>query len=489
MPTPFWMTHVESLKQALAQKDRAATNAAMTALLDANAPIGQQWLQMSELMRMSGEITLAHRAMDAFVNAMRGSAQAQYSRVVLLTQTGRLAEAHDLLATLPANVPDPAGHAYVLGNTAATLGRFDEARTLLRRAVTLRPGWGAAWLTLASSVDFSKDQALLDALMADERAAQKMHDLDRASYHFAQGKALSDQKDSETAFTAFEAGARLFHRNLPYQRSHDDANAAEAMRGWTPSLIDQANARVIRDTSRPIFVTGLPRSGTTLVEQILASHSAVADGGELNIAQHLPVRIGSASGEAFAQWMEKGGNVDELAGLYLHLLGERCPAPGRIVDKTIDASRFLGTIAAALPDAPLIWMRRDPLDCAWSCYRTYFAGGVAWSYSLTDIAHHFLLEDAMCQFWQNALGERLLVVPYSDLVDAPDDWTRRILSHCGLKEEEGVHRFHETDRAVATASAMQVRRPINRDGMGVAEPYGRQMRPFLDAYKPKQAAH
>jgi hypothetical protein len=168
----------------------------------------------------------------------------------------------------------------------------------------------------------------------------------------------------------------------------------------------------------------------------------------------------------------------------LHLLSERFGATGRIVDKTIDVSRCMGLIAAALPDAPLIWMRRDPLDSAWSCFRTFFIHGVAWSYSLTDIAHHFRLEDDLMAFWKAQLGDRLLVVPYVELVEEPAAWTARLLAHCGLGEEAAAYTPHLTERTVATASSLQVRRPINRDGLNVAAPYRSHLQPFIDAYRP-----
>ena len=157
MSIPDWTAHVAALKHALAAKDRAATNAAVTALLETKAPIGQQWRQIAELMRVSGELTLALRAVEAFVDAAKGAPEARYSKVVLLTQAGRLADAHALAETLPVHIPDPAGRAYLLGNTALTMGRVEEARAYLLTALTHRPGWGPAWLTLSSSRSLRDD--------------------------------------------------------------------------------------------------------------------------------------------------------------------------------------------------------------------------------------------------------------------------------------------------------------------------------------------
>ncbi len=479
-PVPAWMPHVETLKQALAARDRKSANRAVTALLDARAPLGEQWRKLSGLMQVSGELTLAHRAIDAFIAATGNKPQARYAKVVLLTQSGRLKEAHDLLATLP-GVPEPAGHAYVMGNTAMTLGRVEEAREQLGIAVRLRPGWGPAWLTLATAVNL-RDDPLGDRLLADGPAAERQPPGDRARYYYALGKLHVDRRDPAAAFAAYAKGARLLRAETPYSRDGNAANARSAMTGYDDALLDRIRGRVTRATSRPIFVTGLPRSGTTLVEHILASHSTVADGGELNIVQHIAVAAGGVSGTVLDAHLAGGGMLDDLADLYLHLLAERFPGTGRIVDKTIDVSRCLGLIAAALPDAPLIWMQRDPLDNAWSAFRTFFIHGVAWSYRLTDIAHHFRLEDELRAFWQERLGDRLLVVPYGALIDDAETWTRRLLAHCGLEPETGNFEPHKTVRAVATASSLQVRRPINRDGLGVADPYREWLEPFVEAY-------
>jgi len=475
------------LKEAVARRDRGATNRLVTALLDGAAPLGVQWRAVAELMRVSGELALAHRAMDAFVAAAGHSPQARYGKVVLLTQSGRQREAYDLLSALPPDVPDPAGHAYVLGNTAITLGRLEEGQRLLQTALDHRPGWGAAWLTLATATRLAGGsptaRSLADRLLADRETAARQPPEDRARFQYALGKLHADRGEHAQCFAAFREGATLLRSQTRYSREGNAANARAAMSGWTDDLPPSRAA----NTNRPIFVTGLPRSGTTLVEQILASHSQVADGGELNIVQHLAVAAGGVSGDDLRRHVAAGGSPGALGELYLHLLAQRYPATGRIVDKTIDASRFLGLIAAALPDAPLIWMRRDPLDSAWSCLRTFFIHGVAWSYDLTDIAHHFRLEDALLAFWKDRLGDRLLVVPYAELVEDPAAWTARLLAHCGLAEEAAPYMPHLTERGVVTASSLQVRRPINRDGLGVAEPYRANLAAFTEAYEAYEA--
>ncbi len=470
------------LKAALGRRDRAETNRLVTVLLDGGAPLGDQWRGISQLMQVSGEWTLAHRAIDAFIASTGNAPQAAYAKVVLLTQSQRLQEAHDLLASLPDDVPDRAGHAYVLGNTAMTLGRIDEARAHLLTALKHRPGWGPAWLSLVTAGNLATDP-VGDQLIAERAVAERQGPADLARYFYALGKVHADRGDHPAAFAAFARGAALLRAETPYSRAADAANAASAMTGWSAGMFDRAQAQRSADTSRPIFVTGLPRSGTTLVEQILTSHSAVLDGGEFNMAQHLAVAVGGVSGEALDRYLAGGGTLDDLGGVYLHLLDERFGPDGRIVDKTIDVSRCMGLIAAALPDAPLVWMRRDPLDCAWSCFRTFFIHGVGWSFDLADIAHHFRLEDELMAFWKAQLGDRLLIVPYGALVDDPAGWTSRLLAHCGLSEEAGAYTPHLTQRRVATASALQVRRPINRDGLGVAEPYRQFLTPFIDEYR------
>ena len=230
MTHPTWMPQVESLKQALARHDRAAANAAIEQLLASRAQIGKHWSSISQLMQVSGELTLARRAIDAFVSEAAGSPQALYAKVVLLTQSGQLAEAHDLLLTLPVEVPDRAGRAYVLGNTALTLGRIEEARKHLGVAVRERPGWGPAWLSLATAGNLAEDP-LGDHLLADGPAAEHHAPAELARYCYALGKLHADRGDSDASFAAYARGARLLRSLTPYSLKGNTANATAAMTG------------------------------------------------------------------------------------------------------------------------------------------------------------------------------------------------------------------------------------------------------------------
>jgi hypothetical protein len=267
-----------------------------------------------------------------------------------------------------------------------------------------------------------------------------------------------------------------------YSREHDEATAAEAVNGYDAARIAALASRQSEPTGRTIFVTGLPRSGTTLVEQILTAHSAVADGAEINRLGLFARDMRGMSYDALERYVDERG-APAAARLWQHWLDERFPGPGRIVDKTVNTTRMHGIAAALLPDAPLVWMTRDPLDRAWSCFRTSFLdAAMPWSYDLADIAFHFRLEDRLLEQWRRILGERLLVVPYEGLVTDPAAWIRRVLAHCGLADEPGVYAPHENRRAVTTASLMQVRRPINRASIGAAEPYREFLAPFITAY-------
>lgn len=445
------------------------------------APMGEQWQQLAYVAADYGEFGLAREAIDLLVQGLGGSHAARYRQAEFLVDIGSLGEGLDLISALPDGEPEPFFHALTRGTLSATAGQSDSARTWLERAIDLRPRSGVAWHTLSKVTDFTREPRLYDRLvrLRDQIETAGTHDF--AFYHYALGKAYADCGEHALAFEATAIGAREIRSDFPYSREADAHEATDAVRGYDSRGIAGLANLQSEPTARTIFVLGSPRSGTTLVEQILTAHGQVSDGGEINLLRLLARESGGISRAELDAYVAREGAAS-LAQLWHHWLDERFGPHGRVVDKTHLNSRNLGLIASVLPEAPILWLKRDPLDCAWSCFRTGFLGSVPWAYDLEDIAFHFRLEDQLLAKWQAILGERLLVVPYDALVGEPVGWIRRMLSHCGLSEEPQVFAPHENRRVVTTSSALQVREPINLKGIGTAEPYREFLKPFEETY-------
>jgi tetratricopeptide (TPR) repeat protein len=473
---------VDELQRALQRQDLAALRRLIGELIAARAPMGAQWQALAQVAADVAELDLAREAIDLFVRTTGGTSAALYQKAAFLAQAGLWREADALLRTLPPSVPDPIANAYSRGIAALNLGRRDEARHCLEQVVAARPQAGTAWLGLTMAADLADEQGLADRLIAAQTAVDRGHPTDRAAYRHALGALLAARGEHARAFAAFAGGAEQMKALAPFDLAADRRQAEDAVRGYDAERIADAAQAQTEPTGRTIFVSGLPRSGTTLLEQALTAHSAVGAGAEIGALAVLASEVGGASHAALERHVASGGAAP-AARLWHRWLDERFGPMGRVVDKSVDTGRYLGLVAALLPDAPLVWTTRDPLDRAWSCFRTNFMGGaVAWSYDLRDIAAHFRLEDHLLAQWQQILGDRLLIVPYEALVTDPEGWIRRVLDHCRLPVEQAAFAPHENHRAVATASMMQVRRPINRSGIGSAAPYRTYLAPFIDAY-------
>lgn len=468
------------LKDRMAAHDRAGINAAAIALIDQRAALGPQWAAVATLLQHHGEHRAALRALDTWLTADGPQPRILFARAATLARAGRPAEAREQLDRLARDFPDTVGNAYLRGTIATNLGDQAAAIHALQQAVAFDPYSGQSWLAraMAGSLDAREAQAL--------RAARSLfgnlETADAAAYFYGLGKLEDDRGEHDAAFAAFAHGARTMHRLQPYDAAGDRAIADTAIADWDRTAIDEVRSAIRASVDRPIFVTGLPRSGTTLVEQIIASHSAIAGGAELGLFSIIGRDVGALSHGAFQAWRARGGEPQALRDLYHHLARQRFPAPGRIIDKTLATSRHIGLIAALFPDAPIVWLRRDPLDCAWSAFRSYFVKGVEWSWSLESIAQFFTQEDRLFDHWIKTLGDQILVIPFDELVSDPELWVRRIDDHAGLTIEPAQFAPHRTERAVITNSAAQVREPIHHRGIGSAEPYRAHLGEFIELY-------
>lgn len=465
---------LQELKGSLARRDRAGANQALVSLTTSAPVLGQQWRSLVALAMNHGEIDLALAAMRLLVRDENEAPSVRHEQAVLLARIGRLTEAAAVLDSIDRASLDGATLDFTRATMALDQGDLGQARLLLDAVLDSRPLAGTAWLARATAGGMSPEQEdRLLALFTQDFAAASIGERIPALY--ATGHVLHQRGDHGRAFAAFDKGAAVHRTILRHDRHADATNASLAIRGT------KTTSHAPRD-GRAIFVIGLPRSGTTLVEQILTAHSHVSGGGELNLVRLLAQDAGGTNTAAVAAFEARGRSRHDLAELYHHLLDQRFGAGGRVVDKTLTGSRTLGLIDAVLPDSPIIWVRRDPLDCAWSCYRTHFTTGAAWSLDQVDMAQHFAIEERLYARWCDLLGERILQVDYSTLVDDSESQIRRILTYCDLPIEDSVFRPEDNNRTVTTSSAVQVRSPINKKGIDSAALYRAHMAPFINAY-------
>lgn len=468
--------------EALRARDRGRINGIAERMLDKRLPLRGEWFDVAKVLASNAEIGLALKAARRGVEELGTSASARFRLADLLAAVGRQSEALDILSEVSTAIPNALELDQFVGTCAMEIGAIDLAREALNRVVQTWSGAGSAWLSLAA-LPPTDDAALLDRLVSARSLVKAARPSDRAQWHYAMGTVLDRLGQVDEAFAEFASGAAIVSKYRPYDRAADRDDAARIIAEFDSAAIMRIANRENAASARAIFVIGLPRSGTTLVEHIISGHSSVAGGDELPFGVLVANEAGGNSPSALDATAGKR-TADHLAKLYHHFGRERFGSDRRFVDKSVDNSRTIGLLAAILPDAPIVWLRRDPLNCAWSCFRTYFSEGVEWSWSLADIAAHFAAEDRLYAHWRDVLGDRLLTVSYENLVTDTKAVASRLFDHVGLEWEEHAPESHQIERAVSTASVMQVRQPIYQSSINAAARYGKYLEQFIESYQP-----
>ncbi|MXO65583.1 tetratricopeptide repeat-containing sulfotransferase family protein [Altericroceibacterium endophyticum] len=455
----------------LKRKDRKGVRQAVVAMVEAEDALGRQWQSIAQAMLNDGEFELARRAAE-LLRGQLGGDEASFLAASILAKAGYLERAGAIIGSIPITVPTIAENAYFRGTLALDSGDLDAARQHLRRCLAERPETGEAWLALAMAGGVSDAERMrLEQIRA--RTVQRGQDHSPALLA-ALGRIYEQNEDHDAAFIAYRDAGRALSEKRAYDPERDKADVRKLIADWRGQKQTET-ATATQDA--PIFVTGLPRSGTTLVEQILASHPAVAGGGEMELLPQMARIMGGKAPADISAFTARGGSLAQVAGEYQRMAQERF-GDGRIVDKSLSTPRMVGLAITLFPQARFIWLRRNLEDCAWSAFRSHFARGLAWSQDLGSIGTHFALEEALFAMWKDVLGERMMVVDYGELVDQPERLIPDIANHCGLDFDPAMLTPHRTERVVTTTSAAQVRQPINRKGLQVARPYRDRMEPF-----------
>ena len=422
--------------------------------------------------------------LDALLAAEPDNPTHRNLKAAALGRVGDYDEAILLYESVIATIPDQPRIWMSYGHVLKTVGRQQECIAAYRRALALQPGLGEVWWSLANlkTVRFDADDiARMQAALASDMISPE----DRLHLDFALGKALEDKGDHGAAFAHYTAGNALRRQELDYDPADITAQVDRAI-GLFDSALFERHAGAGCEASDPIFILGMPRAGSTLIEQILSSHSLVEGTMELPDMPAVAMRAGrEAGGYPEALRTLDGDALQALGQDYLDRTRiQRKAGTPHFIDKLPNNWLHVGLIHLILPNARIIDARRHPLDCCFSNYRQHFARGQSFSYGLGDMGRYYADYVRLMAHVDRLLPGRVHRVIHERLVDNPEAEIRALLDYLGLPFEEDCLRFHENKRAVRTASSEQVRRPINRDGIGQWQPYAAWLGPLREALGP-----
>jgi len=415
------------------------------------------------------------KAIPSFVRALEinpSYAEAHNNLGSALNSLGRYKEAIASYANAIAIKPNIAIFYNNIGNSYHHLGDFSDAMAAYNNAIRLNPSYAQAYRNLSEIKRYGEDDPLVKQ-MNDLLGSPNCSNDDLMNIRFALGKANADIGDCAQAFEHFYHGNRLRKTQLGYDISSDQALFASikelfshgvAALDVTPTLSDK----------KPIFVLGMPRSGTTLVEQILASHPLVHGAGELQL---MPQLVRSANHGIISNHSD----MQSIRDAYLSAVQQLAPDKPYIVDKMPYNFVWIGHILTTLPEAKIVHLKRDAVAVCWSNFKHCFSSaGNGFSYDLEDVARYYRLYEELMLFWHQQFPGRILDFSYEALTNNQADETHRLLEYVELEWDDRCIDFHATERAVATASSRQVRQKLYQGSSEEWRRYETYLRPMID---------
>lgn len=412
----------------------------------------------------------------AVVDALPDNADALHLLGLALSEQDRFDDALALIERAIELNPDAAPFRHNIAGIYRRVGRISEAAGSYRRAIELKADYVQSYQGLVETVALAPGdpiEAQVNGLLARDLPDEQ------ATYlHFALGKFYDDTGNYREAFAHYTAGNQKAGRHFDSE-SHT-RQVQQVIDAFSPQLIERLAGSGMK-TRMPLFVVGMPRSGTTLVEQILASHPDVYGAGELNDMKRVVRQLIGHTGAG--HWVAalgklNPGDVAGLAGCYIKQIRPfvgRAPGIRRVVDKHPLNFQYIGLILLMFPNACIVHTVRDALDTCLSCYFQNFTRGQDYSFDLRTLGRFFLDYRRLMAHWDMVFPGRIHHLDYKTLVDNQESETRALLRYCRLPLDPACLRFHETQRAVQTASFQQVRQPIFRHALGRHAHYAEQL--------------
>lgn len=439
-------------------------------------------VELVSLLSRLGRADEAGMLIDHVIGSQARCLWALSLKCTLLTAERRVEETLPIHEELVSRAPEAGVLWLNYGHALRTIGRLDEAAAAYRKSLERDPASGFAWLGLADLRKTHFDDRDVDRLKRVLRRATG--DLQRLQLHFTLGRALGDRGEYAASFRHYESANNIRQGLAPYDAAAIDTLVRKTEAVFTREFLAR-RSNTLSGGAGAIFIVSLPRSGSTLLEQILASHSMVEGLGELFDLQNI-VDQATRNSRAGASWPEA---IEHLSPDELQALGERYMASVRrrrktdcpyFTDKLPSNWRYVGLIRLIMPKARIINIRRHPAPCSFSNFSTYFNVQTDAPNSLDDLAHHYLSYTRLLSHFDAVAPGYVHQVHLERLVDDFESEVGRILAHLGLPFEQACLRFHENPRPIYTPSAEQVRRPVNNEGSGWWRNYEAWLSPLRD---------
>jgi tetratricopeptide (TPR) repeat protein len=380
--------------------------------------------------------------------------------------------------------PDFADAHSNLGGVLMELGKADEAEKSFNKAIELAPDNARSLSAALLYIPYRQDDHRFNQLEIVYARRESLLLKERITLNFAMGKAMESVGQYDRSFSAYEEGNRLYHMRHPFDEAEAEHFLENSCNIFTADLLKKCavlsgTLPPIQDKRVPIFIVGMLRSGSTLIEQILASHPDIYGAGELptfdEIAKKAEILLRDSTNEETAMLA-----LRQLGQEYLDRVWKLAPDARYITDKMLGNYQYLGLIHLMLPNAKIVHSMRDPIDTCFSCYATRFTFENEYSYDLGTMGRHYLRYEKLMQHWQNALpAGRILDVRYEDVVADIECESRRLLDFIGLPWDPACLKFHESRRAIRTASVTQVRKPIYSSSVARWKHFEKHLGPLL----------
>ena len=420
--------------------------------------------QYLNLLLRLGKYKVAEQQVEILLIEQPDNLSFKVAKANALTGLGKIAQAITFFEQAITQDDNTAGFHLQLGHALKAKGEIAKAVAAYQQAYQLTPSYGDAFWSLANTKTyrFSDDEI---AQMQVQQAAQDLAITDKVQLHFAIGKAFEDRCDYDQAFQSYQQGNDLQHAHNGFDINNIEQQVEEQIKFCTAELF-QSRGQLGLNASDAIFIVGLPRAGSTLLEQILASHSQVDGTMELHNVLGLASRLRGRKPSNQANQYPK--NLAEIKAEYFQRFGQQFIDETRVyredapffIDKMPNNFLHIGLIRLMLPNAKIIDARRAPMACCFSGFKQLFAEGQDFSYNLEDIGRYYQAYLKLMAHWQSVLPDFILTVNHEDVVDDLETQVRRILDFCGLEFEKSCLDFHKTQRNIKTPSSEQVRQPI-----------------------------